>query len=710
MGAGRVDLSKAARASFVLNETYANYMAANPATGGDVKTLNLASFGNASCVQQCSWVRTLTSVLTTTAQYTASVSAPAGVTVTVTPANFTLGAGASRVITVTVNVGTSAIGTWKFAQVNLDGGPSLPASHFPVAVKPSAGSLPDKLDITTPRDSGFMDFSVTSLAVTTLTHQTSGLIPAINYTGVLTGDSHNSSWFDDLTDGVQVFTVTMTTNDVRLHGANIATTASDMDLYLYKETNGNGHLDSGDLLVAQSATSSALESVDVITNTGGTYYFVLQNWEAGPNPPDHYTFEIAKVAKTDVGNTTLLGPTSAAGGTPYTLTLTYNEPQMDAGENWYGLLTLGTDPGNPGNIGQIPINVHRVADEVSKSVSPATAKLGDVVTYTIVIKNPDAVPHNYVLTDVLPASVTYVPGSVAGPATYNAGLNAIQISQTVNGQVKAANYVVDNSLTNPNLVNESPLGGFYSLANFGAPSARLDDTLYSYADVGCPFQFYDSANSTPNGFQYSTNGVASPRSALTSVPGPVPAPIPTAANPNGFIAADWNNVSISNTLGITTAGRLGFTLYNTAPVCPSDYLWAFEYHRLHDKTNAGRVMDVQYLYDFANPDVHWVQYGNVSGSWGTASGDVLGMENPAGSLGVAYTGPITSNLVLKYYRPQVSAPPITVTFQVTVTSGGVLPIVNSATYTVNVLHTAVMYVDAILDRVLNKVYLPIILR
>ncbi len=134
VGAGRVDLSTASRAGFVLNETYANYIAANPASGGDVKTLNLASLGNASCVQQCQWNRTLTSVLTATAQYTASVSAPAGVTVTVTPANFTLAAGASRVITVSVNVGSSAIGTWKFAQVNVDGGPSLPASHFPVAV------------------------------------------------------------------------------------------------------------------------------------------------------------------------------------------------------------------------------------------------------------------------------------------------------------------------------------------------------------------------------------------------------------------------------------------------------------------------------------------------------------------------------------------------------------------------------------------------
>ncbi|HSD85332.1 MAG TPA: S8 family serine peptidase, partial [Anaerolineae bacterium] len=148
VGSGRVDLSTASRAGFVLNETYANYVAANPATGGDVKKLNLASFGNGSCVQKCSWQRTLTSVLTTTANYTASVTAPAGLTVTVTPATFTLGAGASRVITVAVDTSGLALGTWNFAQVNLDAGPTVPAAHFPVAVRPASSSLPEKVEIT----------------------------------------------------------------------------------------------------------------------------------------------------------------------------------------------------------------------------------------------------------------------------------------------------------------------------------------------------------------------------------------------------------------------------------------------------------------------------------------------------------------------------------------------------------------------------------
>ncbi len=714
MGSGRVDLSTASRAGFVLDETYAHYIAANPAIGGDVKTLNLASFGNASCVQKCKWTRTLTSVLTATAQYTASVTSPAGITVTVTPVTFTLGAGASRVITVTVDVGGSTLGVWKFAQVNLDGGSSIPAAHLPVAVKPSAGAVPAKIDITTPRDSGSQDFSVTSLEVTTLTRRIDGLVPAVRYTDVLTGDTHVasgglSSALDNPNDGVKIFTTTLTTNDVRLHGGVVASTAGDMDLYLVKDTNGDGFPELSDQLVAQSASAAVLEQVDVVTTTGGTYFFVLQNFNPGPNPPSHYTFEIARVSRADAGNAALGGPTSAQGGTPYTLTLTYDEPALTAGDNWYGLLTLGTDPGNPGNIGQVMLNIHRIADEVSKTASPGKALPGQVVTYTIVIKNSDAAAHNYVLTDVLPAGVTYVPGSVTGPAAYNAGLNAILISATVQGQVKSPNYVVEDSLTNPNLVSESPTGGFLDLLQFGTPGARADNSLFFFADVGCPFAFYDSNNATPNGFQFATNGLVGPRNGMATVPGTTPAPIPTAADPNAFIAVDWGNLSITNTLGFTNSGRLAFVLSNGIATCPSDYLWALQYHRLHSKTDANKVMDVQYIYDFSTPDVHWVQYGPVSGNWGTAAGDVVGAENFAGNLGVAYTGLITSGLVLRYSRPLVAAPPITVTFQVTVGMNAPALVVNTVNYTVDVPNTVLMGNSATFNRD-GLLFLPVIRR
>src|SRR5690606_11500707 len=107
MGSGRVDLSVAALAGLVLDETKANYQAANPNTGGDPKTLNTASMGNSACATSCSWTRTFGSTLDAAQEYDVSVTMPAGFTATVTPNNFKIPAGGSQDVTVTVNV-TSA--------------------------------------------------------------------------------------------------------------------------------------------------------------------------------------------------------------------------------------------------------------------------------------------------------------------------------------------------------------------------------------------------------------------------------------------------------------------------------------------------------------------------------------------------------------------------------------------------------------------------
>lgn len=59
VGNGRVDLSTAALAGLVMNETFDNYLAANPANGGDPATLNIPSVRSTVCSPTCSWTRTV---------------------------------------------------------------------------------------------------------------------------------------------------------------------------------------------------------------------------------------------------------------------------------------------------------------------------------------------------------------------------------------------------------------------------------------------------------------------------------------------------------------------------------------------------------------------------------------------------------------------------------------------------------------------------
>ncbi|MCL4263628.1 MAG: S8 family serine peptidase, partial [Anaerolineae bacterium] len=147
-GAGRVDLTAAGDAGFVLNITDAEYVAANPAIGGDPKLLNLPSLANNDCAGTCTWTRTLRSVLSTSQEYNASVSGPAGVTGTVTPANFTIPAGGTQEITIELDVTGATLGAWAFATVHIQPvGGGVPDAHMPIAVIPAAAPQAPIIDV-----------------------------------------------------------------------------------------------------------------------------------------------------------------------------------------------------------------------------------------------------------------------------------------------------------------------------------------------------------------------------------------------------------------------------------------------------------------------------------------------------------------------------------------------------------------------------------
>ena len=107
VGNGRVDLTKAARAGLVMNETFANFLAANPSTAGanPVRQLNLPSMRHTSVAGSYVFTRTFRNAYGKAATWTANTAgAPAGTTVTVSPASFTFGDNAAQTQTVQITV------------------------------------------------------------------------------------------------------------------------------------------------------------------------------------------------------------------------------------------------------------------------------------------------------------------------------------------------------------------------------------------------------------------------------------------------------------------------------------------------------------------------------------------------------------------------------------------------------------------------------
>lgn len=103
-----------------MDETVANFEAANPLLDGDPKTLNLPSMADQDCQGECTWTRTVQSISDSSADYSVEVSASPGVTLSVEPSSFTLAPGASVELTVTANVASATAGEWAFGRVNLN--------------------------------------------------------------------------------------------------------------------------------------------------------------------------------------------------------------------------------------------------------------------------------------------------------------------------------------------------------------------------------------------------------------------------------------------------------------------------------------------------------------------------------------------------------------------------------------------------------------
>lgn len=101
IGSGIIDVAKAANSALVLNESYDNYLIANPENGGSPKTLNLASLRDNQCIETCSWQRTFTNKSSVAHSWDVTILTDNQSEVTVSESNFTLLANQS--ITLDIN-------------------------------------------------------------------------------------------------------------------------------------------------------------------------------------------------------------------------------------------------------------------------------------------------------------------------------------------------------------------------------------------------------------------------------------------------------------------------------------------------------------------------------------------------------------------------------------------------------------------------------
>jgi subtilisin family serine protease len=138
VGSGRVDLSKAALAGLTMDETYANFVAANPdaTPPGDVRTLNVPELRDMECAAGgCSWTRTVRNRLATSGTWNIATTSAPSFAVTAVPASFTLAPGATQALTFTASR-NAIVPAVAFGMVVLtEAGGLAPAQHITVAIR-----------------------------------------------------------------------------------------------------------------------------------------------------------------------------------------------------------------------------------------------------------------------------------------------------------------------------------------------------------------------------------------------------------------------------------------------------------------------------------------------------------------------------------------------------------------------------------------------
>ncbi len=139
VGNGRLDLTKAALAGLVMDETTQHYLDANPTIGGDPKTLNIPALRDMDCSPNCTWTRTVRNTRNVATSWMASGAAiTPGFVIEVSPSSFAFGGGLGETqeLTITATPQTDLTGAVAFGEVVLhENGGVAPDQRLSVAIK-----------------------------------------------------------------------------------------------------------------------------------------------------------------------------------------------------------------------------------------------------------------------------------------------------------------------------------------------------------------------------------------------------------------------------------------------------------------------------------------------------------------------------------------------------------------------------------------------
>jgi len=699
MGTGSIRVNLADKTGLVMNETAANYTAANPEDGGVPKTLNIPSVTDANCVGICSWTRTVTATMDGS-WTTEGVTVSDGLDITVTPESFDLAAGESQVIEISVDSIQAESDVWSFGHVVMTSA-DHPTARLPVNVMASNGNIPDSMSFDANRNvDSFLVEDVMAVEITDLTTRSYGLVKADQTEVMLGVDSEHGSVYDDLEDGLNITTVTVPADAKRFVAEVLASESPDLDMFVGIDTNGDG-IPQEDEEIARSATGTALEKVDLMSPDAGTYWIIIQNWEAAvEGEEDAYTLATAVVDSEINDNITVEADSAIPALTEFDIRFNWSLDGAMANDMYYGALDLGTDAERAGNLGLISFDLARGADDVSiSSDASAYMQRTDMVNYEVaVLANLAPGDRLYTVQAKIPAGMELEESSVTGDAIIDGDTITWMVAQeSLYGAAPVYSMttnIEDASCALPNFGQGDGYIDLVSLSSTLVPETDLDgDTQTASYDVAANFlgKLYSSINVTDDGYIYFSG-------AHGSAPW-VNQLLPDANEANDLVAPFWRDMEIvrTDTSGVTVVtGGPNWTIVEF------DDMRHYDYH--NGDTSVSDILDFQVVFSNATGDFMFA-YDNVEHVVGDDLGVTVGYENATGTAGSTdiyaqspYSGAqagaissvqaIESGLIMCYTLAAIDASPITLNFSTMIVddyAGG--PVNVELTHSVDAINT-----------------------
>ena len=362
-GAGRVRVDLAARAGLFLPVSRADFLAANPSTGGDPGALNLPGLVNENCGTSCTFTRTVSAIR----GGSWTVSGEGEVGVSVSPNTFSLEPGQSRQLQITISprAGSTALqhGSVVLSPANLSapvpGIVPLTTQRLPIGVRSSNGeaALPPFVRLEAESASGRSQLGLGFVeSLSDAQFRTSALMRPQVENFSLPQDPANGNPYDR-SAGTRTFLIDVPEGALALWAETTASSAPDIDLFVGRDSNGDGIAQSGEER-CRSVTPDELERCVIEVPQAGQWWVVVQNWQASGSGADSIELQLAVLTESQSTDLIAFGPGRHEAG-PLSLDLYWNRPDLKTGERLLGVLGIASHRDRKADIGVVPLAVQR---------------------------------------------------------------------------------------------------------------------------------------------------------------------------------------------------------------------------------------------------------------------------------------------------------------------------------------------------------------